>query len=552
MEKETDFLIIGSGIAGLSFALKAATLGSVTLVTKKNRVDTATNLAQGGIAAVLDENDSFEMHVQDTLTAGAGICDEAIVRMVVESGPERIEELIALGVAFQKSTIQKDHLDLGKEGGHSARRIAHACDLTGKEIETSLLAGASNHSRITILENHIAIDLLIGSKAGIKAPGKNTVDCCLGAYVLERDTGEIHTFQARTTVLCTGGGGKVYLYTTNPDIATGDGVAMAYRAGAQVANLEFVQFHPTCLYHPKTKNFLISEAVRGEGGRLIDARGNAFMAKYDPRGDLATRDTVARAIDTEMKSSGDDSVFLDISHKDADFIKKRFPTIYKTCFSLGIDITKEPIPVVPAAHYMCGGVVTDAAGRTTLDNLYAFGETANTGLHGGNRLASNSLLEAVVFAHQAFLQCKHDWSEVSKRKVSSPPPWSPGEAERLEECVLITHTWDQIRRLMWNYVGIVRSEKRLVLVQHRLEPILREVSQHYQDFLLTADLVELRNIALLAELIVTSALLRKESRGLHYMADYPLADDQNWKKYIILQKNHEPRYRQICQGGSAI
>jgi L-aspartate oxidase len=545
MKKEIDFLIIGSGIAGLSFALKAATLGSVTLITKKNRVDTATNLAQGGIAAVLDEHDSFEMHVQDTLQAGAGICDEAIVRMVVENGPERIQELIALGVEFQKSTNQKDHLDLGKEGGHSARRIAHAHDLTGREIESSLLASASEHPRITILENHIAIDLLLGSKAGIVPLNQSGNDSCLGAYVLERDTGEIHTFLARTTVLCTGGVGKVYLYTTNPDIATGDGVAMAYRAGAQVANLEFVQFHPTCLYHPKTKNFLISEAVRGEGGRLIDVRGNAFMAKYDPRGDLATRDVVARAIDTEMKTSGDDSVFLDISHQDADFIKKRFPNIYQTCLSLGIDITKEPIPVVPAAHYMCGGVVTDAAGRTTLDNLYAFGETANTGLHGGNRLASNSLLEAVVFAHQAFLQCKHDWPEVSKRKIPHLPSWFPGKAERLEECILIAHTWDQIRRLMWNYVGIVRSEKRLVLVQHRLAPILREVSQHYRDYLLTADLVELRNIALMAELIVTSALLRKESRGLHYIAEYPETDDGNWKKYIILQKNHEPCYRQI-------
>lgn len=545
MEKQTDFLIIGSGIAGLSFALKAATLGNVTLITKKNKIDTATNLAQGGIAAVLDTNDSFEMHVADTLKAGAGICDEKIVRMVVENGPERIEELIALGVAFQKSSHENGGLDLGREGGHSARRIAHACDLTGREIENSLLASASDHPRITILENHIAIDLLISSKAGIAPEAKTDKDSCLGAYVLERNSGEIHTFQAKTTVLCSGGSGKVYLYTTNPDIATGDGVAMAYRAGAQVANLEFVQFHPTCLYHPKTKNFLISEAVRGEGGRLIDEAGNAFMEKYDSRGDLATRDAVARAIDTEMKTSGDDSVYLDISHKDPVFVKNRFPNIYNTCLSLGIDITKDPIPVVPAAHYMCGGVVTNAAGKTSVDNLYALGETANTGLHGGNRLASNSLLEAVVFAHQAFRECKRLWPTISKQKFHDLPSWFPGKAERIEECILITHTWDQIRRLMWNYVGIVRSEKRLLLVKNRLAPILSEVNQHYKDFLLTADLVELRNIAMMAELIVTSALLRKESRGLHYLAEYPVADDTNWRKYTILQKHHSPSYQQI-------
>lgn len=544
MKKESDFLIIGSGIAGLSFALKAATLGSVTIITKKNRIDTATNLAQGGIAAVLDQNDSFDMHVQDTLRAGAGICDEAIVRMVVEDGPERIRELMALGVAFQQSPQKQGQLDLAKEGGHSARRIAHAYDLTGREIEKSLLAHASQHPQITLLENHIAIDLLIASKAGIAPLHDNEPDRCLGAYVLERQSGKIHSFVAKTTVICTGGGGKVYLYTTNPDIATGDGVAMAYRAGAQVANLEFVQFHPTCLYHSRTKNFLISEAVRGEGGRLVDRHGKAFMKNYDQRGDLATRDTVARAIDTEMKTSGDDSVFLDISHKGANFIKNRFPNIYGTCLSLGIDITKEPIPVVPAAHYMCGGVVTDAVGQTSLHNLFAFGETANTGLHGGNRLASNSLLEAVVFAHKAFKKCEKDWQEIASQKVPDLTPWSPGSAERLEECVLITHTWDQIRRLMWNYVGIVRSEKRLLLVQNRLAPILVEVAQHYRDFLLTADLVELRNIALMAELIVTSALIRKESRGLHYIAEYPTTND-NWQKYIILQNNHPPKFQPI-------
>ncbi len=526
MEKSTDFLIIGSGIAGLSFALKAATLGDVVLITKKSKIDTATNLAQGGIAAVLAENDSFEMHIEDTLSAGAGLCHKDVVSMVVNNGPERIKELIALGVSFNQQENDPTHLDLGKEGGHSARRIAHACDLTGHEIETALLTQAALTPNISILEDHMAVDLLIASKVERQVK-KEEKDSCLGAYVLDCNTGSIDTVQAKTTILCSGGAGKVYLYTTNPDIATGDGIAMAYRAGATIGNLEFVQFHPTCLYHPKAKNFLISEAVRGEGGRLIDEKGNAFMLKYDARGDLATRDMVARAIDTEMKASGDDSVYLDISHKPADFIKKRFPNIYKTCLSYGLDITKEPIPVVPAAHYMCGGVITDKTGRTTISNLYAFGETACTGLHGGNRLASNSLLEAVVFAHQAFLQCREDWRKLKTEKAASLPPWSSGKAERLEECILITHTWDQVRRLMWNYVGIVRSTKRLLLVQERLAPIIKEVEQHYHDYLLTSDLIELRNIVQVAQLIVKSALMRKESRGLHYVADYPAQLDKN-------------------------
>ncbi|MGW8287310.1 MAG: L-aspartate oxidase [Desulfobulbales bacterium] len=536
MALSTDFLVIGTGISGLSFALKAAKIGRVTIVTKKEKVDTATNLAQGGIAAVLSDEDSFELHIADTLRSGAGLCKEDVVRMVVENGPARVQELLKIGVHFMTSKQDGAHLDLGREGGHSARRIAHALDLTGREIENALLHQVSQNPNIQLLENHLAVDLLIGSKAGVKPSADNFDDLCLGAYVLDRQSGEIDNWKAKVTMLCSGGCGKVYLYTTNPDIATGDGIAMAYRAGANVGNLEFVQFHPTCLYHPKIKNFLISEAVRGEGGRLIDEKGVHFMEKYDPRGDLATRDTVARAIDTEMKASGDDCVYLDISHKSAEFIKGRFPTIYQTCLSLGIDISKEPIPVVPAAHYMCGGVMTDIWGRTNIENLFALGETACTGLHGANRLASNSLLEAVVFAHQAYLQCDRDKEKIIHTTFHESPEWSTGKAKMINEKVLVTHNWDQIRRLMWNYVGIVRSEKRLELVKKRLAPILREIANHFRDYLLTPDLVELRNISLVAELIIQSSLIRKESRGLHAIIDYPQQDDINWHHDTVLSR----------------
>ncbi|UCD66463.1 MAG: L-aspartate oxidase [Deltaproteobacteria bacterium] len=537
MAYSTDFLIIGTGISGLSFALKAASIGKVTIVTKKAKVDTATNLAQGGIAAVLSEEDSFDLHIKDTLNSGAGLCRKEVVRMVVENGPDRVQELLDIGVQFKTRTNDTHHLDLGREGGHSARRIAHALDLTGREIENALLHKVAENPNIRLLENHLAVDLLIGSKAGVKPPEKHFDDLCLGAYVLERESGKIDNWRAKVTVLCSGGCGKVYLYTTNPDIATGDGIAMAYRAGARVGNLEFVQFHPTCLYHPKAKNFLISEAVRGEGGRLVDEKGMHFMEKYDPRGDLATRDTVARAIDTEMKTSGDDCVYLDISHKDSNFIKNRFPNIYQTCFSYGIDITKEPIPVVPAAHYMCGGVMTDMWGRTNIKNLFALGETACTGLHGGNRLASNSLLEAVVFAHQAYLACDQEKDRILSTEFHESPEWSTGKARMINENVLVSHNWDQIRRLMWNYVGIVRNERRLELVKKRLAPILREVAHHFRDYFLTPDLVELRNIALVAELIIQSSLYRKESRGLHSIVDYPKQDDENWLHDTILSRS---------------
>ncbi len=563
MEQQTDFLVIGSGISGLFFALQVARLGRVTLITKKRRTDNATNLAQGGIAAVLAPGDSFAAHIADTLRAGAGLCHEDAVKMVVETGPARVRELMAMGVGFQRMESVGQELDLGMEGGHSARRIAHTMDRTGSSIEESLLQKVAAEPAINVLENHLAVDLLIAAKAakggrfvtshqvavdgasGFKnchrSAGPPFSDRCLGAYVLNQESGEVESWSARVTVLCTGGVGKVYLYTTNPDIATGDGIAMAYRAGARVANLEFVQFHPTCLYHPRAKNFLISEAVRGEGGRLLDRHGHSFMGKYDPRGDLATRDTVARAIDLELKTSGDDCVFLDISHKPAGFLTKRFPTIYQTCLKLGIDITREPIPVVPAAHYMCGGVLTDLWGRTDLENLYALGETACTGLHGANRLASNSLLEAVVYAHRAGERCRQDWPLLVTLKHPPIRPWLADRAEPIVEAVLISHNWDQIRRLMWNYVGIVRSEQRLKLIREQLGLISAEVQRHYRDYILTSDLVELRNIALVARLIVQCALTRKESRGLHYIIDQPHLDDHNWKKNTIIAKKIKGR-----------
>lgn len=536
----TDVLVIGSGVAGLSFALKVAAFADVTLVTKKGCVDTATNLAQGGVAAVLSKGDTSESHVRDTLISGDGLCDEHIVRMVVEEGPERVRELVDFGVRFQQGS-DGEEFDLGMEGGHSTRRVAHAHDLTGREIERALLAKVEASPRVLVLEDHLAIDLLLESRVvGDKGVG----DRCLGAYVLNRNTGEVETRRARATVLCSGGCGKVYLYTTNPDIATGDGVAMAYRAGAKVANLEFIQFHPTCFYNSQVKNFLISEAVRGEGGVLINEQGQPFMTRYDARGDLATRDAVARAIDSEMKESGADCVYLDISHKDADFLRTRFPNIYGTCKKFGVDITRQPIPVVPAAHYMCGGVQVDDWGVTSINNLLAFGEVACTGLHGANRLASNSLLEAVVFAHRGALWLQEHWQDIVCQSHPDVCGWRVGRARSIEENVLISHNWDQIRRLMWNYVGIVRREKRLQLVKRRLAPILTEIREHFHDYLLTPDLVELRNIAVIADLIVRCASVRKESRGLHYIVDYPEHDDVQFSGDTVLRKSEKGRAEQ--------
>jgi L-aspartate oxidase len=543
MQVDSDILVIGSGIAGLSYALKTAAYGTVALVTKKEMVDSSTNLAQGGIASVFDELDSFDLHTRDTLTAGDGLCNREVVEMVVRNGPARVRELLDLGVNFNiRRKIRGGEspvtFDLGREGGHSKNRIVHAGDMTGQELEKVLVDLVRNHQGISLYEDHIAIDLITCStrlKRGLVTTTHE--DYCCGAYVFDRKTKQIKTFRARITLLATGGAGKVYLYTSNPDIATGDGIAMAYRAGATVANLEFVQFHPTCLYHPEAKNFLISEAVRGEGGILINAAGNPFMGKYDPQKDLACRDVVARAIDTELKKSGDDSVFLDISHKDSGFIKQRFPNLYERCLTFGIDMTAEPIPVVPAAHYMCGGTVTDIMGRTDIHRLYAVGETACTGLHGANRLASNSLLEALVYAQNAAEQSIRDLETSMLPSMPAPPAWDDVGTTDSDELIMISHNWDEIRRFMWNYVGIVRSDKRLERAKRRIEIIQNEIQEYYWNFRVSADLIELRNIALVADLIITCALHRKESRGLHYNIKYAYRDDQRWQKDTILRRS---------------
>lgn len=541
-EHYSDILVIGSGVSGLSFALKAAQHAKVTLITKKNKADTATNLAQGGIAAVLSVEDSIDDHVQDTLISGDGLCNEEVVRIVTSEGPDRVRELMEFGVRFQMQKNGRD-FDLGMEGGHSARRVAHVSDLTGKEIERVLLEQTAAHPNIEILENHLAVDLLIASKTTAGRTGRVGEDRCLGAYVLDRTSGAVEIRRAHITVLCTGGCGKVYLYTTNPDIATGDGVAIAYRAGAQVANLEFIQFHPTCFFNPHIKNFLISEAVRGEGATLLNQEGKPFMQQYDPRGDLATRDAVARGIDAEMKKSGSDCVYLDISHKPTEFVKKRFPNIYETCKHYGVDITVEPIPVVPAAHYMCGGVLVNHWGQSSLTGLMALGETSCTGLHGANRLASNSLLEAVVYAHRAAQRVPKILAKLRNLPDCGPiQAWKTGGAAILEEGILVNHNWDGIRRLMWDYVGIVRGTKRLQLMRERLDWLLKEIKAHFYDYLLTPDLVELRNLAVVAELIVHSASWRKESRGLHYTLDYPHKDDIHYLKDTILHKAERPTF----------
>jgi L-aspartate oxidase len=528
--KEYDFVVIGSGIAGLSFALKAATHGSVAVVTKRTGSDTNTAWAQGGIACVTSDEDSFELHVRDTLEAGAGLCDETVVRTIVSEGPERIRELAALGLQFDKrEVLGRRELDLGKEGGHSKRRVLHVRDVTGREIEETLLRELGRQRHVELLENQMAVDLITAAKLGFAAE-----DRCLGVYVLNEKTGEVETIRADRIVLATGGCGKVYLYTTNPDIATGDGVAMAWRAGVEIANMEFIQFHPTCLFHPHAKSFLISEAVRGEGGVLRNNRGEDFMKRYDARGSLAPRDIVARAIDAEIKRSGAKCVFLDITHRSPEFIQERFPHIYQTCLRFGIDMSKQAIPVVPAAHYQCGGIKTDVNGATSLPGLYAIGEVACTGLHGANRLASNSLLEGLVVAHRAAAAAVQTRS-ASKHEVPLPE-WKSGNVQDVDELVVIYHNWDEIRRLMWDYVGIVRTDKRLHRASARLRNLQREIREFYWNFKISVDLLELRNLATVAALIVDSALCRKESRGLHYTLDYLDTDDRHFKRDTILSR----------------
>ncbi|THB77651.1 MAG: L-aspartate oxidase [Desulfobulbaceae bacterium] len=514
---DSDFLVVGSGIAGLSFALKVAEFGSVIIITKKRDVDTATNLAQGGIAAVVGRDDSFKEHINDTLRAGDGLCDSQVVKLVIESGKERIDDLISYGVGFVKGS--DGLLSLGKEGGHSKRRVAHAYDLTGREIERALLLQVRKNKNINLLEQTIAVDLLINRT------GEGST--CFGAYVMGENN-EVVPVTSSMTILCTGGAGKVYLYTSNPDIATGDGVAMAARAGAKIGNMEFVQFHPTCLFHPQAKNFLISEAVRGEGGILVDHNGNRFMEKYDERLELATRDIIARSIDTEMKTSGADCVFLDVSHLNKDFLSTRFPGIYNKCKEFGLDISQEPIPVVPAAHYMCGGIAVDHYGNSTVPGLMALGESSCSGLHGANRLASNSLLEAVVYADRAAMYCVENLtssSDSQDRPEWEADEWSAGEANFLNEEILINHDWDVIRRTMWNYVGIVRTTQRLELARRRLITVAEEIEDHYRKYIVSRNMIELRNILHVALLVTETALHRKESRGLHYSIDFPKKSD---------------------------
>ncbi|MFP4444707.1 MAG: L-aspartate oxidase [Desulfosudaceae bacterium] len=532
MEIKTDYLVIGSGIAGLRFALHAARTGTVAIVTKKEIADSNTNKAQGGVAAVIDEIDSFDAHIADTLSSGDGLCHPEVVSHVVRRGPAVIRDLMDLGIDF---TTAGDSLDLGREGGHSHNRIVHARDLTGREIEQALVSLARKNPRVSVYEDHVAVDLITHSTRVKKGPVVQTreVYAC-GAYVLDKKNDRVATFHAAITLLATGGAGKVYAYTSNPDIATGDGIAMAYRAGCTVANLEFVQFHPTCLFHPEAKNFLISEAVRGEGAVLINTAGEAFMKKYDPAGELACRDVVARAIDTEIKQRGDDCVFLDITQRKAEFIRQRFPHLYAQCRKYGIDMTTDPVPVVPAAHYMCGGVLADLEGRTNIDRLFVVGEAACTGLHGANRLASNSLLEAVVFADDAAAAAARLLETLADLPDNGLPPWDETGATDSNEAITVSQNWDEIRLFMWNYVGIVRSDKRLERAKKRIDLIMSEIRDYYWNFRVTADLLELRNIATVADLIIQCARMRKESRGLHYTIDYPEKNDADWRRDTVI------------------
>lgn len=521
-----DILIIGSGLAGQSAALRLAQHCRVGLVSKRSLEDSASGWAQGGIAAVLDSKDSIEAHIRDTLIAGAWLNDEPATRFVVENGRHAIEWLIEQGVPFTKDEAG---YHLTREGGHSARRVIHVADTTGQSVQETLTKKVRANPNITVLENHIAIDLITGDKLGT---GENR---CFGAYVLDSQNGEVITISAPNTLIATGGAGKVYLYTTSPDTSTGDGIAMAYRAGCRVSNMEFIQFHPTCLYHPQAKSFLISEAVRGEGGLLLLPDGTRFMPEHDERAELAPRDIVARAIDFEMKKRGIDCVYLDISHKGEAFLLEHFPNIHARCLELGIDIARDPIPVVPAAHYTCGGVVSDIKGRTDVAGLYIAGEASCTGLHGANRLASNSLLECIVFAEAAVQDI------LGKPAQSMPdlPPWDESRVTDTDEEVVISHNWDELRRFMWDYVGIVRTTKRLIRAKHRIALLMREIDEFYANFRVSHDLIELRNLVFTADLIVRCALQRKESRGLHFSRDYP--EMLKKAKNTVLKRRHPRR-----------
>ncbi len=526
-----DVLVIGSGAAGLTLALRLARARPelrLAVLSKSRLSEGSTLYAQGGISAVMGPPDSLESHVQDTLRAGAGLCDEAVVRFTVARAAESIRWLIDQGVPFsrERRADGREAFHLTREGGHSHRRVLHAADATGRALEQTLEAQIRAQDNVDLFERHIAVDLITGAKLGLAE------NRCLGAYVLDRESRRVETFSTRVTVLATGGASKVYLYTSNPDVATGDGIAMAWRAGCRVANMEFIQFHPTCLYHPAAKSFLISEAVRGEGGRLLLPDGSPFMHRFDERGELAPRDIVARAIDHEMKRLGVDHVLLDISHRPPAFVRSHFPNIYKRCLEFGYDMTREPLPVVPAAHYTCGGVMTDLRARTDLAGLYAVGETAHTGLHGANRMASNSLLECLVFAAAAAedIQATLD----NQPAPPAPPPWDESRVTDSDEEVVVAHNWDELRRFMWDYVGIVRSDKRLERAQRRVELLKMEIDEYYGNFRVTNDLLELRNLVTVAELIIRSARSRKESRGLHYSLDYPRPDDSAPPRNTVL------------------
>ncbi len=526
-----DVLIIGGGAAGLSLALRIADKQKVAIITKGPGKDGSTYYAQGGVSAVLSTEDSFDSHTEDTLKAGGELSNNEAVKFTIEHGPENIRWMQELGVPFSRETDPAGarELHLTREGGHTHRRVVHAADATGKAISDTLENHARHHKNITFFEHHIAVDLITSEKQGYD----ESENSCIGAYVLNKKSNHVETFQARFVVLATGGASKVYLYTSNPDGSTGDGIAMAWRAGCSVSNMEFNQFHPTCLYHPEAKSFLITEAVRGEGGKLLLPDGKPFMHKFDERGELAPRDIVARAIDHEMKRLGAPFIYLDISHRSPAFIASHFPTIYKRCLTYGIDITKEPIPVVPAAHYTCGGVNTDLHGRTDIRNLYAIGETAHTGLHGANRMASNSILECLVFAQSAAENIKSLCEQ--KYEFRNIEKWDESRVTDSDEEVVISHNWDELRRFMWDYVGIVRTNKRLERAMHRVSLLQQEINDYYSNFRITSDLIELRNLTLVAELIIRSAMSRKESRGLHFSLDYPVANKDSVAKDTVLK-----------------